>query len=278
MTSGTLALLGSGETSSQGRKIHDYLMARVGKTPVHVALLETPAGFQPNAHDVYQKIGAYLEKSLQNYRPQVEYLAAHRKEGAHEPANHPSSTSPESERLLLEADYIFSGPGSPTYAAHNLQATRTLDLLVEAYRRGATLVLSSAAAIAAGSSVMRVYEIFKAGADLGWDDGLHLLPQLGLDIDPVIVTHWNNTEGGAGLDTTHCYMGQERFDRLVEMLPSALAILGIDEHTACILEKGGSSFRVMGAGGATIINKGNTTRVPAGETFPISMLRSPLAA
>ena len=88
---------------------------------------------------------------------------------------------------------------------------------------------------------MRVYEIFKAGADLGWDDGLHLLPLLGLGVDPVIVTHWNNTEGGAGLDTTHCYMGQERFDRLVEMLPSAEAILGIDEHTACILEKGGTS-------------------------------------
>lgn len=278
MTSGTLALLGSGETSSQGRKIHDYLMARTGTVPVRVALLETPAGFQPNAHDVYQKIGAYFEKSLQNYRPQIEYVAAHRKESTLDAANRLSPSSPDAEGPLLEADYIFSGPGSPTYAARNLQATRILDLLAEASRRGATLVLSSAAAIAAGSSVMRVYEIFKAGADLGWDDGLHLLPMLGLGIDPVIVTHWNNAEGGAGLDTTHCYMGQERFDRLVEMLPSAGSILGIDEHTACILEKGGSSFRVMGAGGATIINKGKTTRVPAGESFPISMLQTSLAA
>ena len=125
---------------------------------------------------------------------------------------------------------------------------------------------------------MRVYEIFKAGADLGWDDGLHLLPLLGLGVDPVIVTHWNNTEGGAGLDTTHCYMGQERFDRLVEMLPSAEAILGIDEHTACILEKGGTSFRVMGAGGATIINNDRILRVPAGDSFPVSLLRTSLAA
>lgn len=278
MTSGTLALLGSGETSSQGRKIHDYLMARIGTVPVRVALLETPVGFQPNAHDVYQKIGAYLEKSLQNYRPQVEYVAAHRKESALDAANRPSPSSADAEGLLLEADYIFSGPGSPTYAARNLQATRSLDLLAEAYRRGATLVLSSAAAIAAGNSVMRVYEIFKAGADLGWEDGLHLLPLLGLGVDPVIVTHWNNAEGGAGLDTTHCYMGQQRFDRLVEMLPSAEAILGIDEHTACILEKGGSTFRVMGAGGATIINNDRTTRVPAGESFPVSLLRTTLAA
>lgn len=275
MTGGTLALLGSGETSSQGRKIHDYLMSAIGVVPVRAALVETPAGFQPNAHSVYRKIGAFMQKSLQNYRPQVEYVQAHRKVNTLDAVR---SASPASDRPLLDAHYIFSGPGSPTYAARNLQATPTLDLLVDAYRRGATLVLSSAAAIAAGSSVMRVYEIFKAGADLGWDNGLHLLPLLGLGIDPAIVTHWNNAEGGADLDTTRCYMGQARFDRLVEMLPSAGSILGIDEHTACILEQGGASFRVMGAGTATIINNGTTTIVSAGDTFPLSMLRASKAA
>ena len=271
MTGGTIALLGSGETSSQGRKIHDYLMAGIGEVPVRVAMLETPAGFQPNAHSVYAKVGAFMEKSLQNFRPQVAYVQAHRK------ANSPGSSSPSSAdeaRPLLDAQYIFAGPGSPTYAARNLRDTPVLELVVQAYRRGAALVLSSAAAIAAGSSVLRVYEIFKAGADLGWDDGLHLLPRLGLGIDPVIVTHWNNAEGGADLDTTRCYMGQERFDRLVKMLPAGVPILGIDEHTACILEASGAEFRVMGAGQATVINSGGTTVVPAGETFPAAALRS----
>jgi cyanophycinase-like exopeptidase len=271
VTIGTLALLGSGETSSQGRKIHDHLMSRIGETPVRVALLETPAGFQPNAHSVYGKIGHFLQKSLQNYRPQIEYVQAHRKANIR-------SSSPASDHHLLDAHYIFSGPGSPTYAARHLQATHTLDLLAEAYHRGATLVLSSAAAIAAGSFVMRVYEIFKAGADLGWDNGLHLLPLLGLGIDPVIVTHWNNTEGGADLDTTHCYVGRERFDRLVKMLPPNHTILGIDEHTACILEQGSASFRVMGAGSVTLINNGKVTVVSAGETLPLAILRASPAA
>ncbi len=269
MTSGTLALLGSGETSSQGRKIHDYLMSRVGTVPVRVTLLETPAGFQPNAHTVYRKIGDFMQKSLQNFRPEIEYVQAHRK-------SIPTTTA--SDRLLLDAHYIFSGPGSPTYAARNLQSTRTLDLLTEAHKHGATLVLSSAAAIAAGSSVIRVYEIFKAGADLGWDNGLHLLPSLGLGIDPVIVTHWNNTEGGADLDTSRCYMGRHRFSSLVEMLPIPTSILGIDEHTACIFEHDAASIRVMGAGTATIINNGTTTVVPAGQSFLISLLRTPKAA
>lgn len=273
MTGGTLALMGSGETSSQGRKIHDHVMASLGEVPVRVALLETPAGFQPNAHSVYAKIGAFMEKSLQNYRPQVAYVQAYRK------ADTPTTFSPaplpsaESDRPLHDAHYIFSGPGSPTYAARNLQATRVLDLLVEGYARGAALVLSSAAAIAAGSAVLRVYEIFKAGADLGWDNGLRLLPRLGLDVDPVIVTHWNNTEGGADLDTTRCYMGQERFDRLVGMLPAGCAILGIDEHTACVLGQDSTTFRVLGAGTATIISGGATTVVSSGDTFPVSLLR-----
>ncbi len=266
MTGSTLALLGSGETSSQGRKIHDYLMSNIATVPVRVALLETPAGFQPNAHSVYLKIGDFLEKSLQNYHPHIEYVSAHSKEDLQQSRSGADNT-------LLDADYIFSGPGSPTYTARTLQATGLLEQLAESYRRGATLVLSSAAAIAAGSSVMRVYEIFKAGADLGWDDGLHLLPLLGLGIDPVIVTHWNNTEGGVGLDTSHCYVGQDRFDRLVEMLPAGSAILGIDEHTSCILEANESYFRVMGAGSATIINNEATLLVPAGATFPLSALR-----
>lgn len=269
---GSIALLGSGETSSQGRKIHDYLMSRIAKTPVCAALVETPAGFQPNAHDVYRKIGDFMLKSLQNFRPQIEYVAAHRKE----PVN--AIDAQRESHILGIADYIFSGPGSPTYAARNLQGTQTVEQIVGAYKRGATLVLSSAAAIAAGCSVMRVYEIFKAGADLGWDEGLHLLPMLGLDIDPVIVTHWNNAEGGAGLDTTHCYVGQERFDRMVKMLPSSRPILGIDEHTACILEGDSDSFRVMGAGTATIINNGKSIVVSAGDEFPLSLLRVSKAA
>ncbi|MEO8287490.1 MAG: cysteinyl-tRNA synthetase [Chloroflexota bacterium] len=272
MSTGTLALFGSGETSSQGRKIHDYLMSRLGVSPVHVAMLETPAGFQPNADAVYRKIGEFMEKSLQNFHPQVEYVQAHKKGSAFDPDN------PEIAAVLTGADYIFSGPGSPTYAARNLQSTLALDCITTAFHDGATIALSSAAAIAAGSSVMRVYEVFKAGADLGWDNGLHLLRLLGLDIDPVIVTHWNNSEGGAGLDTTHCYVGQERFDLLLGMLPNSAPILGIDEHTACILEPNSDTFRVMGAGSITIINGSTTTVVPSGGTFPLHLLRGFIAA
>jgi len=243
-------------------------MSGINVVPVPVAMLETPAGFQPNAHQVYLKIGEFYEKSLQNFRPQLQYVNAWKKGTLHDPDD------PDVLRALLGARYIFSGPGSPTYAARNLTSTLAERYLVQAFDDGATIVLASAAAIAAGSHVMRVYEIFKAGDELGWDKGLSLLPAMGFGVDPVIVTHWNNTEGGAGLDTSHCYVGEERFLKMVEMLPPQTPILGIDEHTACIFEPDSDEIKVMGAGRVTILRGAETHGIPAGEIFPLDLLKS----
>ena len=46
--------------------------------------------------------------------------------------------------------------------------------------------------------VLPVYEIFKAGSDLYWADGLNVLGAFGLEL--AIVPHWNNTDGGADVD------------------------------------------------------------------------------
>lgn len=260
-TPGLIALFGSGETSSQGRKIHDYLMARL-PMPVRVAILETPAGFQPNAAGVNLKIQQFLEKSLQNFRPQIELIAARRKGSTHDPDD------PAIVAGLQAADYIFAGPGSPTYTVRHLHDTLTWRLVLERQQAGATLAFASAAAIAMGTYVLPVYEIYKAGADLGWEPGLGLLP--GLDL--AILPHWNNAEGGAGLDTTHCFMGVERFAALRAMLPPTTTILGIDEHTACIIDTAAGECLVLGAGSVTVL-RGMTEQVfPTQTTFPLSAL------
>jgi cyanophycinase-like exopeptidase len=258
---GLIALFGSGETSSQGRKIHDYLMTRL-PVPVQVAILETPAGFQPNAEGVNLKIQQFLEKSLQNFRPAVTLVAARRKGSAHDPDD------PATVRGLEQADYIFAGPGSPTYTVRHLGNTRAWDLIRERHAAGATLAFSSAAAIAMGAYVLPVYEIYKAGADLGWERGLALFP--GLDL--AILPHWNNAEGGAGLDTSHCFMGAERFARLHALLPAATTVLGIDEHTACIIDPVAATCLVLGMGTVTVLRDGQAQVFPAQSTFPVSLL------
>jgi cyanophycinase-like exopeptidase len=262
-TPGLIALFGSGETSSQGRKIHDHLMARL-PVPVRVAILETPAGFQPNAEGVNLKIQQFLEKSLQNFRPQVELIAARRKASAYDPDD------PAIVGGLRAADYIFAGPGSPTYTVRHLGDTLAWRLLRERQRAGATLAFASAAAIAMGTHVLPVYEIYKAGADLGWERGLGLLP--GLDL--AILPHWNNAEGGAGLDTTHCFLGAERFAQLRTLLPPTTTILGIDEHTACIIDPAGGECHVLGAGSVTVLRGPDEQTFPTQTGFPLGTLSS----
>jgi hypothetical protein len=79
-----------------------------------------------------------------------------------------------------------------------------------------------------------VYAIYKVGEDLRWLPGLDLFQDIGLNL--TVVPHWNDTEGGARLDTSHRYMGAERFGYLRRMIPGETTILGIDEHMACVLD------------------------------------------
>jgi hypothetical protein len=262
---GLIALFGSGETSSSGRKVHDYLFQRL-PTPVKVAILETPAGFQPNSDVVAGKIKQFLEHSLQNFRPEVEVIAA-RKKGTSLSPDNPNIVDP-----ISSADYIFAGPGSPSYTTRQLEGSLAYRLALERHAAGATLSLASAAAIAFGAWTLPVYEIFKVGSELHWLPGLGLFAPYGLDL--AIVTHWNNREGGKELDTSHCYMGAERFARLKAMLPTSTVVLGVDEHTAVIFDLAAGQCSVLGVGSVTIERGASSSEFPSGVSFPLDELRS----
>jgi cyanophycinase-like exopeptidase len=257
--SGCVALIGSGETGKHGRLVQERLLARY-PLPVRVAIVETPAGFQPNIDSVTAKLRTFYEHNLQNFRPVVSVVQARRRGGPHDPDD------PAVVATLEQADVIFAGPGSPTYAVKHLAGTATLEAMRKRMAGGATLVLSSAAAIAAGVLALPVYEVFKVGDDPHWTPGLNLLRNLG--IEAAIVTHWNNREGGADLDTSHAYIGQERFADLLRQIPPGVPVLGIDEHTAVILEPDGAAT-VQGAGTATLISNGEEHVFIAGESFAV---------
>ncbi len=255
-----VVLFGSGETSPTGRFIHEQLFQEIG-APVHVAILETPAGFEPNSALVAGKIKEFMELHLQNFHPEVVIIPA-RKKGSPFSPDDPNIVTP-----LLFADYIFLGPGSPTYSVRQLSATLAYQYLVDANRRGTVLSLASAAAIAFGAYALPVYEIYKVGTDLHWVRGLDFFGQWGLEL--AIVTHWNNAEGGQELDTSCCYMGVERMAALWKLLPDPATLLGIDEHTAVVLDGQRRTGAVMGKKGtATIRSKRRSERVySVGDSF-----------
>jgi len=260
---GPVALFGSGETSASGRRVYNRLFSRFPK-PVRVSVLETPAGFQPNSTLVAGKVGDFIRHRLQNYRPEIDIVPARRR-------GTPFSTDDESIiSPVLSADVIFLGPGSPTYAVRQLRESIAWYTVLARHRRGATLVLASAATIAVGSQALPVYEIYKAGEDLHWNPGLDMFGPYGLSL--VFVSHWNNTEGGAELDTSHCYMGQSRFDQLSNLLPSDISVIGIDEHTALIIETDKESCYVMGRGTVTLLRRGKEERFTSGQSFAITEL------
>jgi cyanophycinase-like exopeptidase len=262
---GPIVLMGSGETAPNAHKVYHRLFSRL-KDGVRVAILETPAGFEPNSDYVAGQVGRYLEKQLQNFRPAVTVIPA-RKRG--------TSASPDDPALagqLYDANVAFMGPGSPSYLVRQLADSRTWHTLQAVHRLGAALVFASAGTLAMGSHTLPVYEIYKVGEDLHWKRGLNLFGDWGLEV--VFVSHWNNQDGGAVLDTSRCYLGQARFAQLLELLPPdpARRIVGIDENTALLFDPGHARGSVLGAGGVTILHGAETHRYASGEHFPLALL------
>ena len=260
---GLIILFGSGEASSSGRAVWQWLFERLGTRP-RVAILETPAGFQPNSAQVAGRIGDFLCQRLQNFDPAIEIVAARQQNTPFSPDN------PDIVQPMLLADVFFLGPGSPSYAARQLEGTLAWDILTARHQMGAHVVLASSAVVAAGSFALPVYEIYKVGEPLHWHSGLDFLATYGLE--PTFIPHWNNNEGGEELDTRYCFMGQERFDRLREMLPPQATLVGIDEHTALMIDMAQGQCWVRGRGQVTIWRGSEQEIFASGATFALEKL------
>ena len=203
---GPIVLLGSGETSPNIRKVYDELFG-AQPAPVAVSILETPAGFEPNSDQVAGQIGLYLEKHLQNYSPAISIIPARKRGTAYSPDD-PTLLTP-----LYGANFVLIGPGSPTYAARQLRDSVAWQTVQACQRLGAGIIFASASTIASSRHALPVYEIYKVGDDLHWQAGLDFFGAFGLNL--VFVPHWNNNDGGAELDTSHCYLGAARYEEMV---------------------------------------------------------------
>lgn len=262
---GLITLFGSGETAPGAQKIYHALFSQMHETP-RVAILETPAGFEPNSDYVARQVATYLQKRLQNFRPQTVVVPA-RKRGTEFSPDAPDVITP-----LYDANVIFMGPGSPTYAVRQLEDSLAWHVLRAQHRLGAALIFSSAMVLAASRQTLPIYEIYKVGEELHWKVGLDLLGDFGLSL--IFVSHWNNRDGGEVLDTSRCYLGQRRFEQLLAMLPAdpARRVVGVDENTALTIDLAGGQCTVHGAGGVTVIHGEAAQRFAAGAHFDLALL------
>lgn len=259
---GPIAFFGSGETTPSGQKIFTQIFKRLSYSP-RVSILETPAGFELNSSQVAGRIGEFLLQRLQNFEPQVDIIPA-RKKG--------TDFSPDNEEILdpiLDADLIFMGPGSPSYAVKQLKGSVAWQYLIARHRLGAGLALASAATIAVGAYALPVYEIYKVGEDIHWKRGLNLLKDFNLNL--VFIPHWNNSDGGINLDTSRCFIGKLRFESLVRRLPHYITVIGIDEKTGLILDFEQECCQVVGSGQITILQDGKELILSSGSSYPLNL-------
>jgi cyanophycinase-like exopeptidase len=168
---GTLTLIGSGEMSRSMGKVHRAILSRLSE-PARAVFVDTPAGFELNADDISTKAVEYFAQRLDLKLNVVSFKSA------------ATATQAGIEAVLNKlatANYVFAGPGSPTYVINNWRDSVIWEAIARRFAKGAHLVLASAAAIAVGRCALPVYEIFKAGHPPHWVRGLDLLGPYGFD-------------------------------------------------------------------------------------------------
>jgi hypothetical protein len=252
--------------------VHRELLSRLEPTSPQAIVLATPYAFQENAPDVSTRTQRYFADSV---GLQVRVVAGTSPNA--DPGMAPPLIPPDEEdearqaAAIRAADWVFAGPGSPSYALAHWQAGPVAGGLRDRVLAGDGLtVLASAAAATAGRFTLPVYEIYKAGGAPRWLDGLDLLGPLGLTV--ALIPHYDNAEGGR-YDTRHCYLGERRLAVMERDLPADAAVLGVDEHTAVLIDLRTSDVEIRGRGGVTVRRSGRSVVLPAGTRLSVAELR-----
>jgi hypothetical protein len=241
--------------------VHQDLMTRVGCPPQRALMLDTPYGFEENAPGITSKTQNYFSVNVGH---PIDNISV---------ADFTSADPLAVARLgngLRDSRYIFAGPGSPSYALRQWRTSVVPALLSARLREGGCVTFASAAATTLGRHALPVYEIYKSGEPPHWLEGLSIMDDLGLAV--AVIPHYDNAQGGTH-DTRYCFMGERRLLELERQLEPGVAVLGVAEHTAAILDRDADSMTVRGRGFAAIRRDGIETIFKAGETVPLDVLR-----
>lgn len=257
---GVLALLGSGEIAPSMTKVHRQLLKRL--EDVRAVSLDTPYGFQANVPQMTEKIVEYFATSLRLDIKPLHFTS-------YEESTELSRATFRQE--IRAANYVFAGPGSPSYAVHQWAPLGADEDFRGTLQAGGVLCFASAAALTLGSLTVPVYEIYKVGSKASWLPGLDVLSIAG--IRGAVIPHYDNAEGG-NYDTRFCYLGEERLIELERQLPDDTGILGVDEHTAGIIDLENETLSVLGKGGVYWRRNGATRTFASGSTIDLADIQS----
>ena len=264
-----LVIIGSGEMAPQMGRVQRSVISALAAAhdvprPVRGTVVDTPYGFQENADALSAEALDFFGRRL---GLDMTLAAMPRSDGD-------LLTREAAYARIREAEFVFSGPGSPSYALSQWSQSEIPTLFAEKLIDGGALVVASAAALTLGRLTAPVYEIYKAGEDPYWLPGLDVLSAVG--ISAAVIPHWDNAEG-TGHDTRYCFLGRRRLEMLERELPTDVFLLGIDEHTALVIDLGAGHAAVRGRGNVTLRRHGEEMVFASGHEFPLTLLASQTA-
>ena len=263
-----LAIMGSGETAPTMVTTHRRLTSLL-PSPVKAVVLETPYGFQENAPELATKAVEYFKTSINVDLVVAGLVRLHDTHIAADPV-----AIERGLRALSDADYIFAGPGSPTYALRQWAGSSVARIMIDKLTNGGIVTFASAAALTLGKATVPVYEVYKVGQDVQALDGLDILAAIG--VNAAIIPHYDNTEG-ANHDTRFCYLGEARLQMFESLLDPDTYVLGVDEHTGLIIDIDAATATVVGNSNVTIRLRSESFVYPTGSVIPLSLLQSPMS-
>jgi len=257
--------MGSGETTTGMLGVHREVFSGL-PDPTDARLMDSPFAFQENADELVEKINQYFTESL-----------GHPLQAVTLPASADALTVERALADIRAADWVFAGPGSPSYARRCWEATGVPEALagVVAPGRSGALVFASAAVVTLGDWALPVYEIYKVGEDPRWEPGIGLMSRV-LGWQCAVIPHYDNREGGTH-DTRYCYVGGRRLAQIEPDLGDGF-ILGVDEHTALVLDLDAGTAWVAGRSAVTLRVAGVEDVVPNGSRLTIAELEDRIAA
>ena len=257
--------MGSGETTTGMLGVHREVFSGL-PDPTDARLMDSPFAFQENADELVEKINQYFTESL-----------GHPLQAVTLPAGADALTVERALADIRAAEWVFAGPGSPSYARRCWEGTGVPEALagVVAPGRSGVLVFASAAVVTLGDWALPVYEIYKVGEDPRWEPGIGLMSQI-LGWRCAVIPHYDNREGGTH-DTRFCYVGGRRLAQIEPDLGDGF-ILGVDEHTALVLDLDAGTAWVAGRSAVTLRVAGVEDVVPNGSRLAIADLEDRIAA
>jgi hypothetical protein len=261
-----LTIMGSGETAPTMVSTHRKLTSMLAK-PVKAVLLDTPYGFQENAPELATRAVDYFHTSVNIDIAVAGLVRLHDTHIAADPVQVERGL-----RAVSDADYLFAGPGSPTYALRQWSGSTVGHSIIDKLMNGGIVTFASAAALTLGKVTVPVYEVYKVGQDVQRLDGLDILSAIG--INAAVIPHYDNAEG-ANHDTRFCYLGEARLRMFEDLLDAETYVLGVDEHTGLIIDLDAQSATVVGNGTVTLRLRERSFIYETGSTLPLATLQNP---